>query len=256
MDKQRIRSPNYPALSLPDAINKVTALYQSLHTHSAPREVVAKGMGYTGLNGASATAISALHKYGLLEKHGEDIKVSERALRILHPESAQERGEAIREAAMAPVLFAELAERFPGRLPNEELLRNYLVRNKFAPSAAQAVVLSYRETSELVEREMEGHDSGNGPAPEAHMQSASSVGVNATHIRNIQQNQSDTRQIARYDFEGGAYIQLVVSGNIDTETALDMIDPMLKLKRMELKAKPKTSPPPLGEAELDKDSDA
>ena len=96
MDK-RIRSPNYPALSLPDAIEKVTALYRNVHTHAEPREVIAKGMGFNTLNGASATAISALHKYGLLEKLGDDIKVSERALRILH-NSAEEKAEAIRGA--------------------------------------------------------------------------------------------------------------------------------------------------------------
>src|SRR5438445_9958319 len=116
MDK-RHRSPNYPAISLPEAISKVTAVYQSLHTHGAPREVVAKGMGYNSLNGASATAISALHKYGLLERSGDEVKVSERALRILHPHSLTEKAQAIREAAREPQLFGELAERFPGRLP-------------------------------------------------------------------------------------------------------------------------------------------
>src|SRR5438309_12108284 len=100
--EKRIRSPNYPAVSLPDAIDKVTALYRNLHTHSAPREVVAKGMGYNSLNGASATTISALHKYGLLERNGDEIKVSERALRILHPHSPEERASAIRDAASQP----------------------------------------------------------------------------------------------------------------------------------------------------------
>ena len=114
MDK-RIRSPNYPAISLPDAVTKVTTLYRAIHTHAAPRAVVAKGMGYNTLNGASATAISALHKYGLLERIGDEIKVSERALSILHPHTPQEKADAIRAAAGEPALFAELNERFPGR---------------------------------------------------------------------------------------------------------------------------------------------
>ena len=81
MDK-RIRSPNYPALGLPDALAKAAGIYRVLHNHAGPREVIAKAMGYTGLNGASATAISALHKYGLLERSGEENKISERAMRI------------------------------------------------------------------------------------------------------------------------------------------------------------------------------
>jgi hypothetical protein len=157
--EKRLRSPNYPALSLPDAIEKVTALYRAQHTHAAPREVVAKGIGYNSLNGASASAISALLKYGLLERIGDEGKVSERALRILHPHSPEERGTAIREAALEPPLFAELNQRFPGRVPNDELLRNYLIRNGFAPSAVTSVITSYRETSEMVEREGWAHDS-------------------------------------------------------------------------------------------------
>src|SRR3954465_13678137 len=120
MDK-RIRSPNYPALSLPSAIEKVAALYRAQHTHAAPREIAARSMGYNSLNGASASAISAVHKYGLLAKVGEGLKVSDRALRILHPHSASEKAEAIREAAYEPTLFAELRDRFSGRMPSEDL---------------------------------------------------------------------------------------------------------------------------------------
>src|ERR1700733_12477276 len=98
MDK-RVRSPNYPALSLPDALVKVASVYRELHTHAAPREVIAKAMGYSGLSGASATAVSALHKYGLLERVGnEEVRVSERAMRIMHPHSPDEKAKAVREA--------------------------------------------------------------------------------------------------------------------------------------------------------------
>ena len=35
--EKRVRSPSYPALSLPDAVVKVSMLYKSQHTHAAPR---------------------------------------------------------------------------------------------------------------------------------------------------------------------------------------------------------------------------
>lgn len=155
----RLRSPNYPAFSLPVAIEKVAALYAAQHRHPAPREIVATGMGYNSLNGASATAISALHKYGLLEGRGDQLRVSDRAMRLLHPESSEERAEAIREAAFDPPLFSELNERFPGKLPNDDLLRNYLIRRGFAPNAVTSVIASYRETSEMVERDGTRQDS-------------------------------------------------------------------------------------------------
>lgn len=240
--EKRIRSPNYPALSLPDAIERVTTLYREIHTHAGPREVIAKGMGFNTLNGASATVISALHKYGLLEKQGDGIKVSDRALRILHPQSPEEKAEAIREAAAAPALFAELAERFPGRLPNEELLRNYLIRNGFVPSAAQAVLLAYRETSELVSRSAGEHDSGlDSPmeAPVTMPQNASAAPPSPFKVVNLQ---GDVRPLARYDFEGGGFVQAVASTSIDTEAALHMLETLIKMKRAELSAKPKPSP--------------
>src|SRR6185312_6437688 len=150
MDK-RVRSPNYPALSLPEALEKVKLVFEHQHNYGAPREVVVKSMGYTGINGASATAISALHKYGLLEGRGDEVRVSDRAMRYLNPMSDAERAEAIREAAFAPALYRELSEKFPGRLPSEEVLRSFLIRNGFSPAAVSGVILSYRQTMELVE---------------------------------------------------------------------------------------------------------
>lgn len=255
--EKRIRSPNYPALSLPDAIEKVTALYRNMHTHAGPRKVVVKGMGYNTLNGASATAISALHKYGLLERiSGDEIKVSERALRILHPHSPEERATAIREAAVEPPLFVELAERFPGRLPNEELLRNYLVRKGFAPAAASQVILTYRETSELVNRETGEHDSGSDPTPEPNMLPSAATPQQGQHVQKGQHVQGLGRQLGRYDFEGGAFVQMLAGGNIDTETALNMIETLLKMKRDELKAKPKPSSASPEDGEPEKNSSA
>jgi hypothetical protein len=233
MDK-RIRSPNYPALSLPEALNRVTALYRAIHTHAAPRDVVAKGMGYTSLNGASATAISALHKYGLLERFGDEVKVSERALSILHPHTPQERVAAITAAAGEPALFAELAERFPGTMPNEELLRNYLVRKGFAPGAIGPVIAAYRDTSDMVVTEGRGYDS-----PESTVVQETSPMVYMTPHHPPQQKnmpliQDDGRQIGRYDFEEGGFVKIVASPEIDTEEALNMVETIIQLKRAEI----------------------
>lgn len=233
MDK-RIRSPNYPAISLPDAVTKVTLLYRSLHTHAAPREVVAKGMGYNTLNGASATAISALHKYGLLDRSGEDIKVSERALRILHPHTPQEKADAIRAAASEPALFAELAERFPGAMPNEDLLRNYLLRKGFAPGAVGPVIAAYRDTSDMVASEGTGYDPVTSNEVKEMAMLPGAIHEVPKNVPKAFMNQDDGRQIARYDFEEGGYVRIVASPEIDTEDALDMVETMIQLKRNEI----------------------
>lgn len=236
--EKRTRSPNYPALSLPAALDKVTILYKNQHTHSAPREVVAQSMGYNSLNGASATAISALHKYGLLDRMGDELKLSERAMRILHPHSPDEKAAAIKEAASEPSLFAELADRFPGPVPNDDILRNYLIRNGFSPAAVSSVVLAYRDTVELAAREGGGYGSPrNVPAireNEPLMNALSQIAPPAHGVDNPLNRSENERSIARYDFEGGGYVRILAGGDVDTESALDMAETLLKLKRMEI----------------------
>lgn len=156
---KRARSPNYPSVSLSDAIERLKKLGGKIHSHPAPRDVVLTSMGYTGVNGASLTALAALRKYGLLRRDGEDFRITERGLMYLHPQSVDERSAAIRDAAAEPKLFAELNERFSGGKASDELIRSFLVRNGFTPSASAAALRSYRETMALVERECGEYDS-------------------------------------------------------------------------------------------------
>lgn len=247
MDK-RVRSPNYPALSLPDAVLKVKGVYSALHNHAGPREVIAKAMGFSGLNGASATAISALHKYGLLDRVGvEEIKVSERAMQIIAPQSPDERAGALRTAAASPALFAEIAEKFPGSAPNDDLLRNYLIRKGFASGALSAVITAYRETSDMVEREGGGYDSSadhnEGPT-EMQMETTSTRMAAPPTVPVSPTIFGGERPIGRYDYEGGGYVRIAVSGAIDTKEALDMVEILISLKRKELeRTKEKTNAP-------------
>ena len=98
---KRTRSPNYPAISLPDALERLTRLWDAIQHHSAPRNLVLEGMGYTGVNGSSLSALSALGKYGLLERNGAEFKIAERGRMYLHPRGT-ERQEVVRLAAAEP----------------------------------------------------------------------------------------------------------------------------------------------------------
>lgn len=156
----RVRSPNYPALSLPEAITAITKVFAKENRHRADKEVVVKAMGYGGVNGASLGSLSALLKYGLLEQLKDGgYKVTERALAILHPQTPQEKVEAITAAAQEPALFAEMLKDFPGSIPSDDNLRSYLVRRAFGPTALSAVIKSFRETMSLVATEGAGYDS-------------------------------------------------------------------------------------------------
>ena len=153
IDMARVRSPNYPAVGLPEAVERVRKLYESQHQTPEEREVVARHLGYGGLNGKSLKLLSALIKYGLLEKADDSgLRVTDLAINILFPEN-DDRSQSIRAAAFAPDLFSDIRERWPDHPPTDESLRAYLVRRQFSQSAIDDVIQNYRDTIELVTRE-------------------------------------------------------------------------------------------------------
>ena len=154
----KARSPEYPAISLKEAIEKVRLVWSEDYQNKLPRQIVAEHMGYKGLNGGSLPVLSAASKYGLLEGRGDETRVSDLALTIFaHEPGNNERREAIKTAASRPELFAELDAKFQGGKASDAAIRSYLLTQKFIPSAADAAVRSYRDTKQLVEAESQGH---------------------------------------------------------------------------------------------------
>jgi hypothetical protein len=150
----RVRSPNYPAISLPEAIEKVRAIRTKEQHLAAPREVIAKHIGFGGINGGSSRVISALMRYGLLEEAGNDrLRVSPLAMQILVPLSSEQRAAAIKEAAEMPPLFQAIVAEYGGTRPSEENLRAYLAHQSFALDAIDRVIQIYKDTVDLVTRE-------------------------------------------------------------------------------------------------------
>jgi hypothetical protein len=165
MSKKVTRSPNYPGISLGEAIERARIVYREMHTHAADRDSLAKILGYGSLNGASVTVISALQKFGLLEAAGVEYRISKLALEVLlYPKGTPERGEAIRQMAFRPSTFEDLHERYGTSLPNDELVRAYLIKAGFNPKSVGTVIRSYRDTIDFVigesdQSELDSHDS-------------------------------------------------------------------------------------------------
>lgn len=147
----RVRSPNFPVISLPAAIERIEKIYTKEQTIPATRETIAEHLGYSGMNGASLKVVSALLKYGLLEETKDKLlRVSPLAMAIMHPASEQEKADALQQAADGPVLFQRLNTQFEGRRPSDTNLRSWLLRNGFATSAVDSVITAYSETMDLV----------------------------------------------------------------------------------------------------------
>jgi hypothetical protein len=146
----KARSPGYPVIGLPEAIEKIELVYKKDYQNKVPRVVVAQHMGYQGLNGKSLGVLSAVSKFGLLEGRGEENWVSDLALQIIaHERGSPEWVSAVAEAATTPDLFSDLKSRFPTGA-SDPAVRSYLLTRKFLPAAAEIAIRAYRETFQLV----------------------------------------------------------------------------------------------------------
>jgi hypothetical protein len=229
--QKRQRSPDYPGLSLKEAVGRVRSLHEKIGQNPTSRDVVATGMGYRSLSGASAAAVSALKKYGLLEGRGEEIRVSSRALAILYAHSQDERSQALREAANEPELFRELSERFLGSNLTDDLLRNYLLRNGYSAQAATSVISAYRDTMEFVRGESGGYDSGISPNLEARpmpqLQTPSANPTRGAPPLSVAPPsgsgaERDDVKIGELGFAGVGFVKIFASPDLDTRKALRM----------------------------------
>jgi hypothetical protein len=160
MDSQS-RSPRYPQVSLREALSRVQQVYLKENKHKADKEVIAKDLGYAGINGASLGMIAALKHYGLLENVGDGLRISDAAVAILDlPRNDPSRSEAIKRVAFSPKLFAELFASYSFKLPSDENLKQSLTKKGFTDKAATSIVRTYRDTIGLVQEETEGYTSG------------------------------------------------------------------------------------------------
>jgi hypothetical protein len=150
------RSPNYPYLSLPGAIERAEAVYAKVGRHTTGKEVLSDAWGLAATSGTFRLVLAALRAYGLLDNvSGREeplVKLSERALDILAdyaPGDPRQRG-AIRDAALAPRLHAELWGQYGAELPDNSEIRRFLVRAKnFNDGTADKFIGQYKATLEF-----------------------------------------------------------------------------------------------------------
>lgn len=144
---QPIRSPSYPVMPLGDAIEAVRKIEHNYRKSKVDREAAAKLMGYSGLSGPANKSLAALAQYGLVERAGKgEMRVTARAVAILHPDNPSEEAESLRAAAFEPSLFRELQERYPNMLPPEEGIITFLNRKGFNQSAIRPAAKAYLQT--------------------------------------------------------------------------------------------------------------
>jgi hypothetical protein len=218
----RIRSPNYPQVELQDAVDLVRTIFGKEGQNFTPREVVAELLGYSSVNGASEKKMSAITAYGLLDRNSErELRVSDLAMKILHPENEQEEIGALAEAALSPNLFQEIHEKWPDTLPSDASLRSYLIRRGFNQNAVDQVIAVFRNTMNLVNVENEVHDSPD----EGVGTDAGSERLKPEATMQAQPTQQNTNKPIVFDME-------TISGQYSFDNADDLAHFIEKLEKI------------------------
>jgi len=147
------KSPRYPNFSLRQAVQRAEKVFKEDRRNPIDREVAAKHMGYTRTSGASDKAIGTMTQYGLFERVGKgEIKVSQLAVDILHPDNDVQYKQAIARAAFSPPLFKALKTKFPDGV-SVEALRSYLVRENFLDRAISPIISAFTDTCAFLKQE-------------------------------------------------------------------------------------------------------
>lgn len=163
-----IRSQSYPGFSLDTAVEHARKIFDIDRRNPISREVAAKHLGYKSLNGAADRALATMNLFGLLEKVAiGEVRLSQRTIDILHPDSSGQRLEALRECANSPNLFQTIKARFEDGAPSPTALKSYLVRKNFNNRAIGPITTAYLKTCVFLDREQAAENGGSvGPYAE------------------------------------------------------------------------------------------
>jgi len=154
------RSPNYPAISLGDAIERTRRVYDAEKRTPASADTILTHLGYKPGAGPGYRVLSALRHYGLLEEHSGRDRLSDTAFHILTlSDTSPDRQTAVRDAAMRPTLFRQVFDHYKGEVPSDLNLRDYLIKShSFNPDSVANFIRAFRETLEFAKLEPQAHN--------------------------------------------------------------------------------------------------
>jgi hypothetical protein len=160
----RMRSPNFPQLSLEEALTIVGKLYGKVRKTTVDRDVAAKELGYTGLTGRSLKVLGALNQYGLIDNTSKgQCRVTDLAEQALHGFPEAEKAGAIQRAARSPGLFSAIFDQFGEDISSEHAIRSFLLKRGFTDQGVASALESFLATQRYAELKGASESYGNRP---------------------------------------------------------------------------------------------
>lgn len=161
------RSPRFPSDSLESSIERIEKIFAGLGRSAAPAEALASALDYKSLNGTSRTTLAGLSYYGLLEREGNNHRVSDLAVRIIRPVSDADKAAALHQSAMEPSLFSQIKNDHPA--VTENLLATLLLHKGFTEDGSKKAAKVYKDNLEFLAKfpQSSVHSKPVEPAPAA-----------------------------------------------------------------------------------------
>lgn len=254
---KRWRSPSYPSVNLPTAIEKARGLFEKEGHNLTPLEVVSKHWGYKPGGGGTHQLVAALSYYGLVEVDGmkdqRKIKITDDTFKVImdNREYSSERDQILKELVLKPQLYNDIYHKWQNGYPSDESLRHYLVvERKFNPKNVNDFMRDLKESfsfakvydTDIILPENESETEGESDNGERDVNTLPENGENKFHEDKppkpiekpytpppnpLSQYQLDMneREIAYYPVGQSASIKLVARGEITKQS-------IIKLRRL------------------------
>lgn len=157
--RTKTRSPNFPAISLPDAIDKTRAFYKEDGRSGSPKLTAYKHLGYKGEHGASLGVLSAMKKYGLIREENNRIFLTKNAEFILLSSDESKKAEIVRKCALTPEIYSKLWEQYSDTgLPSDNSLKDILLFDyNFNEKSVHGFIRDFKATIDFAH--IEPHES-------------------------------------------------------------------------------------------------
>lgn len=127
------RSPSYPNIDLPKALQRAQQLWDRAGKHAAPLESALKAWGYSAKSSGGLQTVSSLKQYGLIEDSGtgwgREVVLTKAAQELLvygANKESQEFKERVKAAALRPKVHAKLWQKYGGELPDDSVMLPFL----------------------------------------------------------------------------------------------------------------------------------
>jgi hypothetical protein len=148
----KVRSPSFPFVSLPEAVQRARLLYEAERRNPVLAEVAVAHWGYAPKSSGGRQTIAALKAFGLMEDVGGRLRLTDVGQHLVVRErGSPEHSVLLRQVALSPPLFRKLWDRYGPGLPPVQSLRSYLVLElKLNENAVEDLVRSYRETVAVI----------------------------------------------------------------------------------------------------------